>query len=63
MVKEKQLTQKGCNEKQHVVLQLQFMSGFAKKESLSDHRIFGGWSMYDIICLSDACIIFDALVN
>ena len=46
-----------------MVLQLQFMSGFAKKEGLCDHKIFGGESMYDIICLSDACIIFDASVN
>jgi len=64
MVKEKQLTeQKGCTEKQHMVLQLQFVPGFAKKQDLYDHKIFGEGSMYDIICLSDACIIFDALVN
>lgn len=33
--------QKGCNEKQHMVLQSEFRSGFAKK-GLCDQKIFGG---------------------
>lgn len=48
-----------------MVLQSQFMSGFAKKTShiLCDHKVFGGGRVYDIIGLSDACMIFDTLVN